>query len=38
LPDQIKTYSHSRIIAKLGVLDSQYQTEIKQKLKEVLSL
>lgn len=35
LPDQIKTYSHSRIIKKLGVLDSKYYSEIEKKVKEV---
>jgi len=35
LPDQIKTYSHSRIIKKLGVLDAQYYLEIENKVKEV---
>jgi mRNA interferase MazF len=35
LPDQIKTYSHSRIIKKLGVLDPKYYSEIEKKLKEV---
>lgn len=37
LPDQIKTYSHSRIINKLGVLDPKYYSEIEDKLKEVFS-
>lgn len=37
LPDQIKTYSHSRIIKKLGVLDPKYYPEIADKLKEVFS-
>jgi mRNA-degrading endonuclease toxin of MazEF toxin-antitoxin module len=37
LPDQIKTYSHSRIIKKLGVLDPKYYSEIEDKLKEVFS-
>ena len=35
LPDQIKTYSHSRIIKKYGTLDPQYYLEIEKKLKEV---
>ncbi|RIA82830.1 hypothetical protein C1645_743498 [Glomus cerebriforme] len=35
LPDQIKTYNHSRIIKKLGVLDPKYYSEIERKVKEV---
>jgi mRNA interferase MazF len=35
LPDQIKTYSHSRIIKKLGILDPKYHPEIEKKVKEV---
>ena len=35
LPDQIKTYSHSRIIKKLGMLDPKYYPEIEKKIKEV---
>ncbi|CAI2186710.1 4792_t:CDS:2 [Funneliformis geosporum] len=35
LPDQIKTYSHSRIIKKYGILNPQYYPEIEKKLKEV---
>lgn len=37
LPDQIKTYSHGRIIKKLGVLDPKYYLEIESKLKEVFN-
>ena len=35
LPDQIKTYSHSRIIKKYGTLDPKYYPIIENKLKEV---
>ncbi|CAG8464431.1 32561_t:CDS:2 [Gigaspora margarita] len=35
LPDQIKTYSHSRIIKRLGILDPKYYSVIEKKLKEV---
>ena len=35
LPDQIKTYSHSRIIKKLGALDPKYYPEIEKKVREV---
>lgn len=37
LPDQIKTYSHTRIIKKLGTLDPKYYPEIEAKLKEVFN-
>ncbi|CAH1755697.1 7434_t:CDS:10 [Entrophospora sp. SA101] len=34
LPDQIKTYSHGRIIKKYGVLDPKYYPEVEKKVKE----